>query len=89
MSEISMGTDKGNVILTIPAGYQNASEEDLEIIINITRESDDDDYCEPDEVYYQPSVIDTAALSVANSFTSLIGIFCVLLVVGFVMSLFE
>ena len=87
--DITAETDQGNVILTIPAGFKNSSKEDLEIIINITRESDDDDYCESDEIYYQPSVIDTAALSVANSFTSLIGLFCVLLVVGFVMSLFE
>ena len=34
--EITAGTDKGKVILTIPAGYQNASKEDLEIIINVT-----------------------------------------------------
>jgi len=87
--EITADTDGGNVILTIPAGFKNSSKEDLEIIINITRESDDDDYCEPDQVYYQPSVVDTAALSVANSFTSLIGIFCCLWVLGFVMSLFE
>jgi len=87
--EITANTDNGNVVLTIPAGFKNSSKEDLEIIINITVESDDDAPQESYESYYQPSVVDTAALSVANSFTSLIGIFCVLLVVGFVMSLFE
>jgi hypothetical protein len=57
--------------------------------ITIRIETDYDDYCEPEEIYYQPSVIDTAALSVANSFTNLIGLFCLLWVVGFVISLFE
>jgi hypothetical protein len=67
--EITAGTDKGKVILTIPAGYQNSSKEDLEIIINVIVESDDDAPQEYEETYHQPSVVDTAALSVANSFT--------------------
>ena len=87
--EITAGTDKGKVILTIPAGYQNSSKEDLEIIINVIVESDDDAPQEYEETYHQPSVVDTAALSVANSFTALMGIFCCLWVLGFVISLFE
>ena len=88
--DIACSTDKGNVIITIPSGYTNSSEEDLEIIINVSREADEPDY-EPDcyEPEYVPSVMDVAANSVANSFTNLFLIGAGLFVVGLIMSLFE
>ena len=89
--DIACSTDKGNVIITIPSGYTNSSEEDLEIIINVSREADEPEYCEPEyyEQEYVPSVMDVAANSVANSFTNLFLIGAGLFVVGLIMSLFE
>ena len=88
--DIACSTDKGNVIITIPSGYTNSSEEDLEIIINVSREADEPDY-EPDcyEQEYVPSVMDVAANSVADSFTNLIKIAAGLWLIGMVMSIFQ
>ena len=85
--DVTADTRDGNVVVTIPSGFTNTSEEDLEIIINITMEADETDYCEAD--YYQPSVMDVAATSVASSFTSLLQIGAGLFVLGLFLSLFE
>ena len=88
--DIACSTDKGNVVITIPSGYTNSSEEDLEIIINVSMEADEPDY-EPDcyEPEYVPSVMDVAANSVADSFTNLIKIAAGLWLIGMVMSIFQ
>ena len=56
--DITADTQDGNVIVTIPSGFTNTSEEDLEIIINIEVESDEDEYYEPE--YCQPNAMDVA-----------------------------
>ena len=88
---ITADTRDGNVVVRIPSGFTNTSEEDLEIIINISMEADEPEYCEPEyyEQEYVPSVMDVAANSVANSFTNLFLIGAGLFVVGLIMSLFE
>ena len=78
--DIACTTDKGNVIVTIPSGYTNSSKEDLEIVINISMEADEPEYCETE--YYEPNVLDVAAQSVANSFTSLLQMGAGLFVLG-------
>ena len=73
--------EDGAVILTV------SPEEELEITIRITVESDEEpEYYEPE---YIPNVIDVAAYSVADSFTSLIKIFAGLFVLGLFLSLFQ
>ena len=73
--------EDGAVIITVEP------EEELEITIRITVESDEEpEYYEPE---YIPNVIDVAAYSVADSFTSLIKIFAGLFVLGLFLSLFQ
>ena len=84
--DITADTRDGNVVVRIPSGFTNTSEEDLEIIINITVESEEEEYYEQE---YVPSVMDVAANSVANSFTNLFLIGAGLFLVGLIMSLFE
>ena len=73
--------EDGAVVLTVD------SDEELEITIRITVESDEEpEYYEPE---YIPNVIDVAAYAVADSFTSLFKVFAGLFVLGLFLSLFE
>ena len=73
--------EDGAVIITVEP------EEEAEITIRITVESDEEpEYYEPE---YIPNVMDVAAYSVADSFTSLIKIFAGLFILGLFLSLFQ
>tara|TARA_B110000263_G_C14835762_1_gene297424 strand:- start:256 stop:501 length:246 start_codon:yes stop_codon:yes gene_type:complete len=80
--EVTTDIIDGNAVVTIPPGFYNSTDEDLEIIIRVTVEPEK----EPE---YPLSVIDVAATSVANSYTLLIKVFTGLFLVGLFLSVFQ
>jgi hypothetical protein len=80
--EVTTDIVDGNAVVTIPSGFYNSTDEDLEIIIRVT--------VGPEKKTKQPlSIVDEAVTSVANSFTMLIKVLTGLFLVGLFLSLFQ